>query len=236
MKNYLLLFVGFALLACYHHSPNNLVVNKDIFSDTILLCNGDIIFQDLDCGKLCDAIEQVTQGINGAKLSHVGIVMINSQHQTFVIEAYGSVKQTPITTFLRRTTTSDGKPKVLVGRLKPVYQPLINTAIEIAQQAIGMPYDDAFLPNNHKYYCSELLYDCFKKANHDSAFFNLQPMTFKDPISHQYLKTWVEYYQKMNLPIPENIAGINPGAISRSNKISILKLWGNVTGIKNSDK
>ena len=35
---------------------------------------GDIIFQDLDCGPPCDAIEAVTSGYNGAQLSHCGII------------------------------------------------------------------------------------------------------------------------------------------------------------------
>jgi len=35
---------------------------------------GDLLFQDLDCGPLCDAIEKVTTGYQGANFSHVGIV------------------------------------------------------------------------------------------------------------------------------------------------------------------
>ena len=237
LKYFFLLFFCFSFMCCHHKQRNGAAFANNYLSDTILLHNGDIIFQDLDCGELCDAIEQVTQGINGAKLSHVGIVMIDSLHQTFVIEAYGNVKKTPITAFLNRVKTADGKPKVLVGRLKPVFQTLADKAVQAAQSSVGMPYDDAFLPDNQKYYCSELIYDCFKKANNDSAFFNLQPMTFKDPTTHQYLKTWVDYYYKMNLPIPENVAGINPGVISRSNKIDILKLWGDVSGyVRNNFK
>ena len=35
------------------------------------LTNGDLLFQDLDCGPFCDAIEKVTEGYRGAQLSHV---------------------------------------------------------------------------------------------------------------------------------------------------------------------
>ena len=53
---------------------------------------GDIIFQDLDCGPPCDAIEAVTSGYNGAQLSHCGIITeIQGKEfsQIFVIEAIG---------------------------------------------------------------------------------------------------------------------------------------------------
>ena len=35
---------------------------------------GDIFFQDLDCGPPCDAIEAVTQGYIGSNLSHCAII------------------------------------------------------------------------------------------------------------------------------------------------------------------
>ncbi|MHC4724324.1 MAG: hypothetical protein ACYS9V_08765 [Planctomycetota bacterium] len=35
---------------------------------------GDLLFQDLDCGPLCDAIEKVTTGYQGSNFSHVGIL------------------------------------------------------------------------------------------------------------------------------------------------------------------
>ena len=35
---------------------------------------GDIFFQDLDCGPPCDAIEAVTQGYKGSNLSHCAII------------------------------------------------------------------------------------------------------------------------------------------------------------------
>ena len=35
---------------------------------------GDLLFQDLDAGPLCDAIEKVTTGYRGANLTHVGVV------------------------------------------------------------------------------------------------------------------------------------------------------------------
>jgi hypothetical protein len=75
---------------------------------------------------------------------------------------------------------------------------------------------------NGKWYCSELLYESFKEANNNSAFFKLEPMTFKDPKTDTFFPAWVEYYKQLNAEIPEGEAGINPGLISRSSKIQII--------------
>lgn len=38
------------------------------------LQTGDLLFQNIDCGEMCDAIEAVTQGWQGYSFSHVGLV------------------------------------------------------------------------------------------------------------------------------------------------------------------
>lgn len=47
---------------------------------------GDLLFQDLECGSLCDAIFQVTHGYHETHISHVGMV-ISTKPKTMVIEA-----------------------------------------------------------------------------------------------------------------------------------------------------
>ena len=39
---------------------------------------GDLLFQNLDCGSLCDAIETVTEGYNAQKFSHIGLAYSTS--------------------------------------------------------------------------------------------------------------------------------------------------------------
>jgi hypothetical protein len=51
----------------------------------------------------------------------------------------------------------------------------------------------------------------------------LEPMTFKQPDSNDYFPVWVAYYQNLKMDIPEGKPGINPGGISRSDKIAIIK-------------
>lgn len=180
--------------------------------------SGDLIFQDLDCGDMCAAIEAVTQGYEGHAFSHVGLV--NRMGKTvMVIEAVGAgVRMIPLDSFMNRT-----KNKMYVGRVKKEYTRLIRKAIHFSVQQLGKSYDDAFIYGNGKYYCSELIYDAFQYANHDRPFFRLEPMTFKKPGSDEYFPVWIAYYKNLGVAIPEGKPGCNPGGLSRSAKINIVK-------------
>ena len=89
---------------------------------------GDIFFQDLDCGPPCEAIEAVTQGYNGSQLSHCAIITAvgPSYQETILTEAIGDyVIETTLEEFLNRSND-----KVIVGRLKNDYQYMINDTVE----------------------------------------------------------------------------------------------------------
>lgn len=180
--------------------------------------SGDLIFQDLDCGGMCDAIEEVTQGYQGKRFSHVGLV--NRMGKTItVIEALGGgVRIIPLDSFLKRTNNT-----MYVGRVKKQYTRFIKKAVAFSLEQRGKAYDDAFVYGNDKYYCSELIYDAFKYANHDQPFFQLEPMTFKQPGSDKFYPVWIEYYRKLGVEIPEGEPGCNPGGLSRSTKIEIIQ-------------
>ena len=88
---------------------------------------GDIFFQDLDCGPPCEAIEAVTQGYKGSNLSHCAIITEVGPNlkTTKLVEAIGeTVTETTLEEFLNRSN------KVLVGRLKKEHAELIPTALK----------------------------------------------------------------------------------------------------------
>jgi hypothetical protein len=194
-----------------------------------LLKKGDLLFQDLDCGALCNAIESVTTGIGDAHFSHIGIVStITKENKIFITEALGGkVKETELEVFLARSKDKCGRPKVVVGRAKDLE--VNNNAIANLKKYIGKKYDDVFDINNDRYYCSELVYFSFEDSNREKLF-SLMPMTFKDKKTGKYLKSWKEYFNKLNIDIPEGKPGINPGGISKSGKISILYKYGDPQG------
>ncbi|WP_430399879.1 YiiX/YebB-like N1pC/P60 family cysteine hydrolase [Flavobacterium sp.] len=191
-------------------------ISQLCFSQNIKLKTGDIIFQSMNCGPLCDAINQVTEGYKGNDFSHLGLVYIKND-SIYIIEAAGkAVQLTPIEKFKSYTNET-----MFVGRLKRKHRKLIPEAIAFSLKQIGTPYDDAYLYNNGSYYCSELIYDAFLDA-YGKPFFELQPMTFKAPNSNEFFKVWKEYYDKLKMEIPEGQLGCNPGGISTSNKLKII--------------
>ena len=197
------------------------------FQASFSLQEGDLLFQDIDCGPFCDAIEKVTTGYKGANFSHIGIVIRNEEGQLEVIEANGKgVNISSIDSFLVRSLDNDNNPKVVVGRLTKKMQHLIPDAIELSKTKLGASYDDIFDINNNTYYCSELVYESFKNANDGVDVFKLFPMTFIDPDTNQTFGIWADYYKELKQDIPEGKPGLNPGGISRSQYIDIVHYYG----------
>ncbi len=186
----------------------------------ITLQTGDLLFQDLDCGDLCDAIENATLGKNGERFSHIGIVL-KEGNKTFVIEAYDGVTKTPIDDFLKRDLKADEKSRVVVGRLKEAYQHYIPNAIVEAKKRLGLPYDNEFKLNNDKYYCSEFIYDIFLNPT-NTPIFNVQPMTFVNQKTGETDAVWKTYFKEQGIPIPEGELGCNPIDYYESDKIVVL--------------
>ncbi len=191
------------------------------FSQQTKLQNGDLLFQDLDCGALCDAIENATFNNKKYKISHVGIVLIEKD-SIFVIEAYDGVTKTPLQIFLNRSKTKDNKPRVIVARLKKKYQKYIPDFLNRLKQQIGKEYDTEFKLYNNKFYCSELIYETFLDENNQPLFL-VKPMTFKNKITGKTDQAWIEYFKKQNIPIPEGKLGCNPADYLLNDMLNIIQ-------------
>tara|TARA_B100001939_G_C16943711_1_gene619328 strand:- start:2630 stop:3316 length:687 start_codon:yes stop_codon:yes gene_type:complete len=222
MKYFFILFL-FALFSCKTEEKK------------FLLKEGDILFQDLDSSPLCDAIELVTTGFDNHNFSHIGIVVetgdlekikdpnYNYNNDVRILEAIpDKVVTTKLDSFINRSVDKNNNPKVVVGRLKPEYSNLIDDAIIFLKSKLGVPYDDLFLLNNNSYYCSELIYEAFKK----DEVFDVFPMTFLHPKDNDTLEIWKEYYKKFESEIPQNKLGTNPGKMSLSSKLDIIYFFG----------
>ncbi len=190
------------------------------------LRNGDLIFQQACSGEsVGNAIKNVTQSAGNYQFTHVGIVYIpDGKDSTFVIEAtIPEVRIVPLSEFLNKGSSKGCRPVSVAGRLKPAYRFCIPKAIIEAKKLLGKPYDYGFALNNDKYYCSELIYDIFLKANEGKPVFELNKMTFKQKDSGQTDSNWIRYFNGKGLGIPEGEWGINPGAMSRSKVIDLLE-------------
>ena len=185
---------------------------------------GDLLFQNLDCGKLCQAIARVTKGYQGRAISHVGIVLKVKGGVT-IAEAIGKdVHTTPLAQFLKRSVDRSGQPEVIVGRLKPPYRPLIPEALKMIKSWEGRPYNATFTPDTHgrSFYCSQLIYEAFKRANDGKPVFRQHPMTYRDPNSGKVMPVWQQYFHDHDTAIPQGKPGTNPAEMSRSPRLEII--------------
>jgi hypothetical protein len=182
---------------------------------------GDILFQDIDCGPLCDAIEQVTTSVESYHFSHMGLVYIDSLGNSQIIESIGDrVQLTSYHNFLNRSMTTSHQPKVIAMR-SDFSKDELNRAVDIALREVGVPYDELFLPDNQKWYCSELIAHAFNRAMHKTVF-ESAPMTYKLPGKQEYDPSWIRYFNDLNTPIPEGLPGCNPGAMSQSTYLKVI--------------
>jgi hypothetical protein len=208
----------FFAITCQLFACHNLQKNSR-FS----LKRGDLLFQDLDSDSISGAIEEVTCGMNQLSFSHVGIVDVNSKGDTLVLEAISKgVCYTFLDTFLKRSSTVDHQAKVEVGRLKPEFRQLIPEALRKGKNLIGKDYDNIYVIGDSSYYCSELIYEIFNSEEDSLDVFELQPMTFKNTITGDFLPFWVEYYQEIGVEIPEGKLGLNPNGMSESSNIDMV--------------
>ncbi|MCD7977903.1 MAG: hypothetical protein LUG51_12400 [Tannerellaceae bacterium] len=148
------------------------------------LQTGDLIFQESCPGISDDTIKEVTESAGEYHFTHVGMVWIDENGSPFVIEAtIPEVKITPLDEYLYPESKKECYPVSVVGRLKEKWQPLIPVAIREAFTHIGKAYDHGYILNNDSFYCSELIYEIFLKANDGDPVFPLNVMTFKSPLS-----------------------------------------------------
>ena len=188
---------------------------------------GDLLFQDLDCGPICDAIEMANPGFEGARLSHIGIVSRVEKGHVYVVEAFvNGVQEVTFKDFISRSYDNNGHPKVLVGRVN-LDQKLIDKAVGKARSVIGAKYDLSFSfdVSDNKYFSSELVYDAFRDEN-NKPIFELKPMSFKTPGTNETKQVWIEYFKKIKAKVPEGGMGVSPGEISKSKYVKIVHAYG----------
>lgn len=78
-----------------------------------------------------------------------------------------------------------------------------------AKSLLGKPYDNAFLPDNDAYYCSELIQAAF------GNLFPSKPMNWRDKEGN-LPEYWQKHFEALGMPVPERVPGTNPTDLSRS--------------------
>lgn len=117
------------------------------------LKTGDIVFQTTTTSA-SDAIMLAS----GTEYTHVGIVDVDKNGRSRVIEAVGPVREVPLDAWIKKGVGS----RVTVKRIKGLEEATAKEAIASARRYLGRPYDHFFYETRDQIYCSELVYAAFQ--------------------------------------------------------------------------
>jgi hypothetical protein len=187
----------------------NVICRNGAVADTSLhprytLQSGDLLFLTKNKSDMERAIT-----VSTGEYTHVALVERDSTDDVWVIEALPEkgVRRIPYSQFEREHLLMFYPGSFDIYRLTVPFD--IFVVIARAKSLVGKPYDDAFLPDNDAYYCSELIQAAFW------GLFESKPMNWRDADGN-LPEYWVEHFKKLNMPVPEGVMGTNPTDMSRS--------------------
>ena len=180
------------------------------------LRSGDLVFVCADTTGMDAAISDATADDNTVNYSHVGIIEMTPDSGAFVIDAspkYGVSRR-----MLRQFRAENGTCHFY--RLKGYNNE--DEWVTKAKSCIGLSYDLYFLPDNGKYYCSELVADVCVDAD-GNPIFKAQPMNFcaADGTIPDY---WVNLFDSLGVEVPQGVMGTNPNDLVRSGKLQRIDI------------
>ena len=193
------------------------------------LQKGDLLFQLRSGGDLEYAISRVFAGYNGMLLNHVAVYCDEGK----VVEAtMPQVRCISPEQFLQHSVLdTSGRHCVVHARMLPEYQHLNEKAVEFILDQLNKPYDSHYMSKEKVskekgWYCSELVLEAWRFANHGRFVFPQTPMGFRDMETGELLPYWIQHYKQNGQPVPEGEPGSHPALLSCSEKIDILNVIG----------
>ncbi len=168
------------------------------------LQTGDLFFLNENSSDMEKAIIAST-----GEYTHVALVERDSADDVWVIEAYPGkgVRRISYEQFEREHLLWFPTGFYAFYRLIVPFDTV--AIIARAKNLVGKPYDDAFLPDNDAYYCSELIEVVF------DGLFPSKPMNWRDADGN-LPEYWQKHFEKLGIPVPEGVPGTNPTDLSRS--------------------
>jgi len=186
------------------------------------LHTGDLVFVGIpanyhssDSTSMSSAIADAT-GDGELNLIHVAILEVKGD-SIWTIDATidHGVDRHPLDTFFADFTLRDGSlPTFIIKRVKGESRKALKGYIANADNYLGEPYDNGFLPDNGAHYCTELVRDCYVTQDGEYLF-DEAPMNFLDADGN-LPAYWDKLFTSMGVPVPQGIPGTNPQDMSQS--------------------
>lgn len=181
------------------------------------LKNGDLLFVGNSSGSLSKAIDEVTQTDLNTNYSHIAFVeKVDQEYWVLHAATKNGSERITLKQFLINAK-KDGSV-VDIYRIKSKFKPNYKKAIKKAKTMLGKPYNFTYVLSDTAYYCSDFVYYSFEK----DSIFKLNPMTFKNPNEDTFNQGWIDFYQNLNMEIPEGKLGCNPNGMAASEKLEYI--------------
>jgi len=176
--------------------------------------NGDLLFVGNSSGNLSKAIDEVTQTGKNTNYSHIALVE-KQGNEIWILHAApkNGSERISLKEFIQEEK-NDGSV-IDIYRIKNEFRPDFDAAIQKAKTMLGKPYNFTYVLSDSAYYCSDFVYHSFEK----DSIFEMNPMTFKNPGEENFNQGWIEFYQNLNMEIPEGKPGCNPNGMAASDKL-----------------
>lgn len=195
--------------------PDSMLLREYLDNSTLhpryTLQSGDLIFLNNNRSDMEKAITAST-----GEYSHVALVERDSADDVWVVEASPKkgVQRISYEQFERNNNLGFFRGNIDIYRLNVPFDTV--AVIARAKSLVGKPYDNAFLPDNDAYYCSELIQVAF------GDIFPSKPMNWRDAEGN-LPEYWIKHFEELGVPVPEGVPGTNPSDMSRSSLLKMLK-------------
>lgn len=185
------------------------------------LQTGDLLFQAGKQTEMAGAITAATGHAEALNYTHVGIAVCAPGADSVLEATTGGVCIVPLERFLADAGDEEDRPLVVAMRLRDTSG--LAASVLRARRCLGLPYDYSFRPDNGRLYCSELVWESYRRAD-GSRIFPARPMNFRaaDGTLPRY---WVELFEKLGEPIPEGEPGTNPNEMARDPQLREIGRW-----------
>ncbi len=177
---------------------------------------GDLLFVVDSSSAFSKAVTDATAWDDSLKYSHVAM-MIVEDGKPYILEAT-SKKGVACTGWDDFMDTEPNGSGFVIMRLNIGFP--VEKAVARAKSHLGKSYDWSFLPDNDKFYCSELIYDCYRDLD-GTPLFTAHPMNFRDK-SGNMPDFWVDLFEKLGETIPEGVPGTYPSDLAKEPILSIV--------------
>ncbi len=203
-----ILLLNIALQAQQEAIPDSMKLHEYLDNSTLhpryTLQSGDLLFLTAKKSNIEKAIAAST-----GEYTHVALVERDSADNVWIIEASPKegVQRISYEQFEREHLLWFSTGSYHIYRLTTPFDTA--AVIARAKSLVGKPYDDAFMPDNDAYYCSELIEVAF------DSLFPSKPMNWRDADGN-LPEYWKKHFEKLGLPVPEGVPGTNPTDLSLS--------------------